>query len=86
MGGWPDTHGSFSVPQDSLILCRVAAKKYLELTAEERKTSLYPNVQEIVQTMFHSILTKTLQFQVRRRAGERAPMNMWLFCHLLHAY
>ena len=46
--------------RDALILCRVAAKKYLDLTSEERKTCLYPNVQEAVQGMLKSILAKTL--------------------------
>ena len=47
--------------RDALILCRVAAKKYLELTADERATSLYPNVQESVQGMLRSILRQALQ-------------------------
>ena len=47
--------------RDALILCRVAAKKYLELTAEQRENSLYPDVQEAVQLTLGSILSKTLQ-------------------------
>ena len=46
--------------RDALILCRVAAKKYLALTTEERRGSLYPNVQEAVQSMLRSVLAKTL--------------------------
>jgi protein polybromo-1 len=47
--------------RDALILCRVATKKYLELTADERGTPLCPNVQEAVQGMLRSVLTRTLQ-------------------------
>ena len=39
----------------------MAAKKYLELTAEERQTSLYPNIEEAVQAMLRFMLSKALQ-------------------------
>lgn len=56
--------------RDALILCRVAAKKYLELTADERDTSLYPNAQEAVQNMLRAILAKTLQCPEAERLRE----------------